>query len=187
MTERFAGNIPEGFALYPNAFTDHHDDLVSHAERTFYGRPIVYEPGNDACELSQADSKEWEMWVKPLLLSRLESLGVETIHLNRLLTTRYDTGRGIRPHKDNTTIFGNTIVGVSLREQALFQLTGPGDYRGEVHLKPGDAYVMQGTARYEWKHGIADARRIKTPTDGFVDLARSRIALTLRQHTRKYE
>jgi alkylated DNA repair dioxygenase AlkB len=71
------------------------------------------------------------------------------------LVTHYPPGAGIGWHRD-APAFGR-VVGISLGEPCRFKLRRgkSGAYEVlQVELAPRSAYLLRGTARWNWQHSI---------------------------------
>ncbi|KLT42382.1 hypothetical protein CC85DRAFT_285614 [Cutaneotrichosporon oleaginosum] len=66
----------------------------------------------------------------------------------------YTPGSGITPHIDLPRRYADGIVGASLTGGCVMTFTR-GAARHDVYLPPRSVYVMSGSARWEWAHGIA--------------------------------
>lgn len=91
------------------------------------------------------------------------------------LSLRYDKDRGANHdfHIDDTWLWGERIIGVSLQSPAFFTFYEPtSDLAVQVLLPRRSAYVLSGSARFRWQHGLlAD------------DIEGTRIAMTFRELT----
>lgn len=112
-----------------------------------------------------------------VLLDRLRSRCVDlvdfepaeflTLSYRRELQSNHDL------HVDDTWLWGDRIVGVSLLGAAVFSFFDPtSGTMVRVPLPRRSAYVMTGRARYDWQHGIFAE-----------DIDESRVALTYRELT----
>lgn len=95
-------------------------------------------------------------WITPLA-QRLQDDGWMEQLPNQLIINEYAPGQGISAHIDCVLCFGNTIVSVSLLSACvmLFANTADAQQHIPVLLEPRSLTVMQGDARYTWKHSIA--------------------------------
>lgn len=103
------------------------------------------EPGDPIPE-----SLEW------LRLRCAEFTEVEPERVVECLVSRYPPGAGIGWHRD-APMFGSRVVGVSLGTACTMRFrrdtkTGREEYRAE--LLPRSAYVIGGSARWQWQHSI---------------------------------
>jgi alkylated DNA repair dioxygenase AlkB len=93
---------------------------------------------------------------------------------DQVIINEYMPGQGIAPHIDCVPCFTGTICSLSLASGCVMDLTN-GDIKKSIPLEPNSLLVLQGEARYKWKHGIA-ARK----SDNGVKRQR-RISLTFRK------
>lgn len=126
-----------------------------------------------------------EMYLGPLpdwaraLAVRLHRDGFVDRVPDQLIINEYVPGQGISSHVDCVPCFGDTILSLSLGSPCIMLFTRlRATEKVEVLLEPGSLTVMQGDARYTWKHSIpprkTDAYRGRTITRG------RRVSLTLR-------
>jgi alkylated DNA repair dioxygenase AlkB len=73
---------------------------------------------------------------------------------NQLIINEYQCGQGISPHIDNTTLFGDTIVSISLG-CSYPMIFSKGEDSLSVILKNRS---LAGDARYKWKHSISSKK-----------------------------
>ncbi|KAK4705932.1 hypothetical protein P7C70_g255, partial [Phenoliferia sp. Uapishka_3] len=125
-----------------------------------------------------------------VLPPHLASSFINSTYPLQVIVNLYRPGEGITPHVDLPTRYGDVIVGVSLLSQTVMEFTkreGSGSRAEDefaLLLRPGDCYVFDGEARYEWVHGIP--ARLE---DEFVNAAgevvtvkrKTRISITLRR------
>lgn len=83
------------------------------------------------------------------------------------LLLRYEEERGANHdfHVDDTWLWGERIVGVTLGSPTVFTLYDPASHLAvRVPLPQRSAYLISGSARYEWQHGILaeDIRGVRT-------------------------
>src|SRR5262249_14132212 len=98
-------------------------------------------------------------WITPLAQRLQEDQWMETLP-NQLIINDYAPGQGISAHIDCIPCFGSTIISVSLLSPyvMLFANTAPTAdalHHIPVLLEPRSLTIMQGEARYSWKHSIA--------------------------------
>ena len=113
------------------------------------------------------------------LARRLHQDGYTPTVPDQLIVNEYEPGQGIAAHVDCIPCFGDVILSVSLLSACVMQFTHI-ESREQVPilLEPGSLLVMQGEARYRWKHGIA-ARKSDTYQGRKITRAR-RLSLTFR-------
>ncbi len=81
---------------------------------------------------------------------------------DQLIVNEYEPGHGIAPHVDCVPCFGKAIASVSLGSSCLMEFHHlDSDNVERLWLEPGSLLIMQGAARYDWKHGIP-ARKTDT-------------------------
>jgi alkylated DNA repair protein (DNA oxidative demethylase) len=83
--------------------------------------------------------------------------------LVQVLVGRYPPGAGIGWHHD-APIFGSAIAGVSLLARCRMRYQRrSGDERSvaELELEPRSAYLMSGSARWEWQHSIPATKALR--------------------------
>lgn len=57
-------------------------------------------------------------------------------------------------HYDSRYRWGEAIVGISLGRPCIMYFTKKGEKAVEVYLEPGSIYIMKGSSRYDYRHGI---------------------------------
>jgi len=112
-------------------------------------------------------------WIDDLC-SQLHGDGTFVEKPDQVIINEYMPGQGIAPHIDCVPCFTGTICSLSLASGCVMDLTN-GDIKKSIPLEPNSLLVLQGEARYKWKHGIAP-RKI----DNGVRRGR-RISLTFRK------
>lgn len=117
-------------------------------------------------------------WIAPLA-ERLQRDKLTHEQIDQVIINEYAPGQGIASHIDCLPCFGDTIISISLGSACVMQFSHVGSGREvPILLEPGSAVVMQGEARFRWKHGIA-AR--KTDSYQGITLTRGRrISITFR-------
>ena len=116
---------------------------------------------------------EMPYWIDELC----NKLCAESIFIEKsdqVIINEYMPGQGITSHIDCVPCFAGTICSLSLVSGCIMDLTY-GDIKKSIPLEPHSLLVLQGEARYKWKHGIA-ARK----SDNGVKRQR-RISLTFRK------
>jgi alkylated DNA repair dioxygenase AlkB len=117
-------------------------------------------------------------WAQPLT-ERFCKEGWLNVPPDQLIVNEYQPGQGISPHIDCVPCFGDTILSLSLGTPTLiiFSHATTGEQH-QILLEPRSLLLMQGSARYDWKHSIP-AR--KTDEHGGQTFSRGRrISLTFR-------
>lgn len=105
-------------------------------------------------------------------------------HINelpdQLIINEYEPGQGIANHVDCEPCFGDTIISISLGSSCVMDFINlSSKQKVEVMLESGSLVVLNGDARYNWTHGIAQRK-----TDNFKGEKtdrRLRISLTFRK------
>jgi hypothetical protein len=57
-------------------------------------------------------------------------------------------------HYDSRYRWGEAIVGISLGRGSCMYFTKKGEKAVEIYLPPGSIYIMKGSSRYDYRHGI---------------------------------
>jgi alkylated DNA repair dioxygenase AlkB len=117
-------------------------------------------------------------WVQPLT-ERFCAEGWLTVPPDQLIVNEYQPGQGISPHIDCVPCFGATILSLSLGTPIvmLFSHVATGEQH-QILLEPRSLLLMQGSARYDWKHSIP-ARKTDEYAGQIISRGR-RISLTFR-------
>jgi alkylated DNA repair dioxygenase AlkB len=118
---------------------------------------------------------DWSNW----LINRLLEDKIVKQAPDQLIINEYQPGQGISPHVDCVPCFGDTVVSISLGSTCLMDF-GHLDTAQKITklLEPASLLVMQGEARYKWKHSIGK-RKVDTFEDGVYPRGR-RVSLTFR-------
>lgn len=98
---------------------------------------------------------------------------------DQMIVSEYEPGQGVAAHVDCKTCFGDSIISLSLASACLMDFSHK--EKGEkmpILLEPMSLIVMQGEARYEWKHAIA--KRKSDRLNGQVVKRKRRVSLTFR-------
>lgn len=72
---------------------------------------------------------------------------------DQVIVNEYLCGQGITPHTDCIPCFGDTICSLSLLEHCEMILER-GNIKHSIILEPRSLLMLQGEARYKWKHSI---------------------------------
>lgn len=91
---------------------------------------------------------------------------------NQCIVNEYFPGQGIYPHIDSRE-FGPTIACFTLNSGCTINFT-KGTESFDKYVEPNSLYIMSGTIRYAWKHGIKSVKK-----DGIIPRGR-RISVTFR-------
>jgi alkylated DNA repair dioxygenase AlkB len=99
------------------------------------------------------------MWIAPLT-GRLQREGLVTQAPDQLIVNEYEPGQGISAHVDSIAAFGDTVLSLTLGS-ACVMLFSKLKYEEAVPLliEPCSLVIMQGEARYQWKHSIPPRKR----------------------------
>jgi alkylated DNA repair dioxygenase AlkB len=74
---------------------------------------------------------------------------------DQVIINEYQPGQGISEHIDCPPCFDKTIISLSLGSSCIMQFTNEKSLEKiPILLYPRSLIVLQGAARYEWKHGI---------------------------------
>jgi alkylated DNA repair dioxygenase AlkB len=113
------------------------------------------------------------------LIEKINSLFKLTQPINQCIINEYMPGQGIAAHTDSN-IFGNTVISISLSSNVIMEFTKPADVvdKQEELLKRRSCLVLQGDARYKWRHSIP-ARKSDT-YKGVKTLRGRRLSITFR-------
>ena len=93
-------------------------------------------------------------WAAPLAdrLHQEEWIGQRP---DQLIINEYLAGQGISSHVDCVPCFGDTILAISLGSPCVIVFSHTQTKQQvPVLLEPGSLVVMQGEARYQWRHSI---------------------------------
>jgi alkylated DNA repair dioxygenase AlkB len=115
-------------------------------------------------------------WVMPLT-KRLQSEGLVTQALNQLIVNEYEPGQGISAHIDSVPAFGDTVLSLALGSPCVM-LFNKSETEVPILTEPRGLLIMQGEARYAWKHSIP--ARKKDAYQGRVIERQRRVSLTFR-------
>lgn len=96
-------------------------------------------------------------WLLPIKGRAAHFAGLRPDDLVQALLIRYDPGAGISWHRDRPVF--EHVIGISLGQAATmrFRRRNGGQFeRIAAELAPRSIYLLQGEARYEWEHSIAE-------------------------------
>lgn len=98
---------------------------------------------------------------------------------DQVIVNQYLPGQGIAPHVDCEPCFGGTIASLSLGSCCVMEFSSlcSGDATS-LQLEPQSLLVLQGDARFAWKHGIP--ARKSDIINGLKAARGRRISLTFR-------
>lgn len=106
-----------------------------------------------------------DMYIGPVpnyfqtVLNKLLDANVFASYPNQVIVNEYNAGQGIASHVDNPNIFGDTVVSLSLGAAYPMVFTNPNTgEKIERILESRSLLILQGDARYIWKHGIVSRK-----------------------------
>lgn len=109
-----------------------------------------------------------------VLCAQLSGGGFFTQQPDQVIINEYQPGQGIAPHIDCVRSFGGTIASLSLAAGCMMEFSRDGATRS-IYLEPQSLLILQGEARFYWRHGIAARKK-----DGSL-LRQRRISVTFRR------
>jgi alkylated DNA repair dioxygenase AlkB len=115
-------------------------------------------------------------WVAPFT-ERLQREGLVAQTLNQLIVNEYEPGQGISAHIDSVPAFGDTVLSLTLGSPCVM-LFRNGETEVPILTEPRGLLIMQGEARYTWKHSIPG--RKKDTYQGQIIERKRRVSLTFR-------
>lgn len=87
--------------------------------------------------------------------TKLYRNGYTTQIPDQVIVNEYLPGQGISSHVDCEPCFGEVIISLTLGSGCIMHFTQLKTHRRfPLYLEPCSLLVMQGAARYQWKHGI---------------------------------
>lgn len=114
------------------------------------------------------------------LIEQVLGTGLVRQTFDQVIVNEYLPGQGIAPHVDCVPCFDAAIASVSLGSACVMTFSRP--EAGSAHdvlLEPGDLMIMEGEARYAWRHQI---KARKSDVWGGTRFARTRrVSVTLRR------
>lgn len=116
-------------------------------------------------------------WITPFT-ERLQREGLVAQTLNQLIVNEYEPGQGISAHIDSVPAFGDTVLSLTLGSTCVM-LFSKGETAIPILTEPRGLLIMQGEARYAWKHSIP-ARKKDTYQGQTIERQR-RVSLTFRR------
>lgn len=114
------------------------------------------------------------------LLDRLNEIDAFTDPPDQAIINEYQPGQGIAPHIDCVPCFTDTIASLSLGSccQMTFSNIASGEKVGTT-LSPRSMLILQGEARYQWRHAIPP--RKSDVIGGLRTPRRRRVSVTFRK------
>ena len=91
------------------------------------------------------------------LCKKLEADGRLPYVPDQVIVNEYKTGQGIASHIDCESCFEDAIASLSLGSACIMEFKKKGKEKttkAEAWLAPRSLVVLEGAARYDWKHGI---------------------------------
>ena len=118
-------------------------------------------------------------WLSELAQQVIDGLRLDSV-FDQAIINEYLPGQGIYGHVDCEPCFDETIASLSLGSCCIMDFVEPETRRRyKLVLEPRSALLLQGEARYKWKHGIASR---KFDEINGVRVARSRrVSITFRR------
>lgn len=159
--KQLEGNVPEGLSLFPGFMSHRQQNILQRWVNTH----IRFQP--DKYGIMSFGTAKLPNVLKDIA-NQIYDLGIfglpfddEPLYVgsfNSVYIARYSAGQGIHHHRDKP-IFGNSIAGLSLGSSCVMELIRQSTQEYvRMLLNPGDLYVLQGPARYQWEHGIPSVR-----------------------------
>lgn len=111
--------------------------------------------------------------------AELQSKGYLPLKPDQVIINEYQPGQGIAPHIDCVPCFEETITSISLGSSCMMEFAhSETNKKIPVLLEPRSLFILNGDARYLWKHGIAARKTDKY--EGQIIQRDRRISLTFR-------
>ncbi|MEO6014366.1 MAG: alpha-ketoglutarate-dependent dioxygenase AlkB [Devosia sp.] len=121
-------------------------------------------------------------WLRSLA-ARLRGDGLFAAEPDQVIVNEYLPGQGIAPHVDCEPCFGDIIASLSLGSACVMQFDSVSSgARLSKQIERRSLLVLQGEARFDWKHGIP-ARKTDV-VDGLNFPRERRVSLTFRNVVR---
>lgn len=118
------------------------------------------------------------------IIDRIKEQNLKSEKIDQCVVNEYEPGQGIAPHIDST-IFGDQVINISLGHDIVMDFFGPNDEKKSFLLPKRSLLLVEGDARYKWKHGIAGRKTDKLENGGILRRGR-RISLTFRDSIKKF-
>ncbi|MEK6733731.1 MAG: alpha-ketoglutarate-dependent dioxygenase AlkB [Pseudomonadota bacterium] len=80
------------------------------------------------------------------------------LYPDQVIINEYLPGQGISSHIDCVPCFEETICSLSLLSPCLMDFS-KNEEKTSIYLEPRSLLILSGSARFEWKHGIASRRQ----------------------------
>lgn len=94
---------------------------------------------------------EWLSW----LCNRLSDESIFQETPNQVIINEYRPGQGIAPHVDHVANYGDMVASLSLGSLVVMDFINEEKKKISHLLEPRSLFVVSGSARFNWKHGIA--------------------------------
>lgn len=141
-----------------------------------YGWRYDYKARQVDASLKIGDLPEWLQ----TYTDKLYSAGYFPEIPDQVIVNEYLPGQGISPHIDCVPCFTDTIASLSLGSPCVMEFThNQTSEKISVLLEPRSLVVMQGDARYLWKHAIPARKTDKLSGKSFT--RKIRVSLTFRK------
>lgn len=128
-----------------------------------------------------SSSAPMPLWAKELA-ERLHNMYLTPFICDHMLVNEYLPGQGIAPHADYD-LYDRTVVSISLGSHCMMDLERlDGTEKHGLWLEPRSVLIMDGEARYQWRHGIA--ARKKDSWNGTWFKRGRRVSITFRKKKR---
>ena len=95
---------------------------------------------------------EMPCWLDELC-NRLHLESVFTQKPDQVIINEYMQGQGIADHIDSSGCFTDIVCSLSMVSGCIMNLKN-GNIKKNIYLEPRSLLILQGDARYKWKHGI---------------------------------
>jgi len=115
------------------------------------------------------------------LMDRVKEEGIMPEKPDHCVINEYTPGVGIHPHIDST-LFGDQVINISLGNDIVIDFYSPaseGEQKKSILLPKRSMLLVEGKARFDWKHGIAYRKSDKLE-NGLVLKRNKRISITFR-------
>ncbi len=149
-----AGLAPEEFAKAESALVHHRDRIrpvpdmygrVTEGSRQRLDFGYIYETRGGLIETEPIPDA-----IRDFATYLCGVLGVEN-DFDVCLVNLYQKGQGIGPHIDHTDLFGERIICATFNGKRTMRFSHAGD-KVDIITAPCSVYMMEGDARYVWKH-----------------------------------
>ncbi|MCY4630707.1 MAG: alpha-ketoglutarate-dependent dioxygenase AlkB [bacterium] len=98
---------------------------------------------------------------------------------DQAIVNEYLPGQGIAPHTDRDC-FGPVVATVSLNSDVVMDFVGPDGQSYSQTLQRRSLVLLAGSARADWRHGIAKRKNDRDRVSGQVLPRRRRVSITFR-------